>query len=207
VGKVLVTNNDIVALARGKEYDKVAFIVISKKDYGDVLKEHEAFIEACRKNSISLEVELVRLDELGEKPFRSVFSTLLKYYREHDELHVFVASSEVPVSSVLLVLATLALPLSDEKRVKLTAEYIDFRVELNVNEYVKFIKLDEVEKKIVWYLQVWGDAKLSEVATALGKSRTTIYKKLKKLEEISLVKTTETYTYRSEKFINVYSTI
>jgi uncharacterized membrane protein len=91
--------------------------------------------------------------------------------------------------------------------VKLVAEDIDFRVELNVNDYAKFLTLDEVEKKIIWYLQIWGDAKLSEITQALQASKTTVYKKLKKLEKLSLVKQTETYAYRSEKFINVYAVI
>jgi DNA-binding protein Fis len=209
MSRALISNSDIVVLARGKDYDKAVFVVFSasKKDYNDILKEHEAFVNACRHSNINVEIELIRVDELGDKPFRSVFSTLLKYYREHDELHVYIAPSEKPVPATLLVLATLALPLSDEKKIKLTAESIDFRVELNVNDYVKFLTLDEVEKKIVWYLQIWRDAKLSEISTALGKSRTTIYKKLKKLEKLSLVKQTETYAYRSERFINVYSTI
>jgi predicted transcriptional regulator len=59
----------------------------------------------------------------------------------------------------------------------------------------------------VWHLQVFGDAKLSEITQALRASKTTIYNKLKKLEKLSLVKQTETYTYKSEGFINVYSVI
>jgi CRISPR locus-related DNA-binding protein len=156
--------------------------------------------------NIQLDVEITRVDELGEKPFRSTLSTLWKYYREYDEIHVYITPTEKLVSTTLLLLATLSLPV-DSKKVKLVAEDIDFRVELNVNDYAKFLTLDEVEKKIVWYLQIWGDAKLSEITRALQASRTTIYKKLKKLEKLSLVKQTETYTYRSEKFINVYAVI
>jgi CRISPR locus-related DNA-binding protein len=207
-GKVLVTNNDMIVLVHGKDYDKAVYVVfvVDKKDYNDVLKEHEAFINVCRGNNINLDVEITRVDELGEKPFRSALSTLWKYYREYDEIHVYITSTEKLVSTTLLALATLSLPV-DSKKVKLIAEDMDFRVELNVNDYAKFLTLDEVEKKIVWYLQIWGDAKLSEIASALGKSKTTVYKKLKKLEKLSLVKQTETYAYRSEKFINVYSTI
>jgi len=204
--RVLVTNSDIIILAHGKEYDKSVLLVFvtGKKDYNDVVKEHEAFINACRGNNINLEIELVRVDELGEKPLRSALSTLLKYYREYDEVHVYITTSEKLVSTTLLLLATLSLPV-DSKKVKLVAEDIDFRVELNVNDYAKFLVLDEVEKKILWYLQIWGDAKLSEITQALNKSKTTIFNKLKKLEKLGLVKQTETYTYRSEKFINVYA--
>jgi CRISPR locus-related DNA-binding protein len=206
--RVLVTNNDVIILAHGREYSKAVYVVfvVGKKDYNDVLKDHRAFIDICGKTNISLEVELVRVDELGEKPFRSTLSTLWKYYREHEEIHVYITPTEKLVSTTLLALATLSLPV-DSKKIRLIAEDIDFRVELNVNDYAKFLVLDELEKKILWYLQIWGDAKLSEVARALNKSRTTIYKKLKKLEKLSLVKQTETYTYRSEKFINVYAVI
>jgi len=208
MSKVLITNNDIIILAHGKDYDKSVYVVfvVGGKDYNDVLKDHRAFIDMCSKMNISLEVELVRVDELGEKPFRSTLSTLLKYYREHDEIHVYITPSEKLVSTTLLALATLSLPV-DSKKVKLVAEDIDFRVELDVNSYAKFLTLDEVEKKIVWYLQIWGDAKLSEVSRALQASRTTIYNKLKKLEKLGLVKQTETYTYRPEKFINVHAVI
>ena len=208
MSKVLITNNDIIILAHGKDYDKSVYVVfvVGGKDYNDVLKDHRAFIDMCSKMNISLEVELVRVDELGEKPFRSTLSTLLKYYREHDEIHVYVTQSEKLVSATLLVLATLSLPVGD-KKIRLIAEDINFRVELNVNDYVKFLTLDEIEKKIVWYLAIWGDAKLSEIASALGKSKTTVYNKLKKLEKLGLVRTTETYTYRSQGFINTYSTI
>ena len=208
MSKVLITNNDIIILAHGKDYEKVALIVpvSGRKDYSDVIKEYEEFLTACRSNNISVEIELVRVDELGDKPFRSALSTLLKYYREHDEIHVYITPSEKLVSATLLVLATLSLPVGD-KKIRLIAEDINFRVELNVNDYVKFLTLDEIEKKIVWYLAIWGDAKLSEIASALGKSKTTVYNKLKKLEKLGLVRTTETYTYRSQGFINTYSTI
>jgi CRISPR locus-related DNA-binding protein len=204
--RVLITNNDVIILAHGKEYDKAVYVVFvaGKKDYNDVVKEHEAFINVCRSNNINLEVELVRVDELGEKPFRSALSTLLKYYREYDEIHVYITPSEKLVSTTLLVLATLSLPV-DSKKVKLVAEDIDFRVELDVNDYVKFLTLDELEKNIVWYLQIFGDAKLSEITQALRASKTTIYNKLKKLEKLGLVKQTETYTYRADIFINVYA--
>jgi CRISPR locus-related DNA-binding protein len=203
--RVLITNNDVIILAHGKEYDKAVYVVFTSKDFNDVVKEHEAFINVCRGSNINLEVELVRVNELGEKPFRSALSTLLKYYREYDEIHVYITPSEKLVSTTLLALATLSLPVKDDKKVKLVAEDIDFRVELNVNDYVKFLTLDETEKKIIWYLQIWGDAKLSEITQALQASKTTIYNKLKKLEKLSLVKTTETYTYKSESFINVYA--
>jgi CRISPR locus-related DNA-binding protein len=208
MSKALISNSDIVILAHGKDYDKAVYVVFSadKKDYNDIVREHQVFIDMCSKMNINIEVELVRVDELGEKPFRSTLSTLWKYYREHDEIHVYITPSEKPISTTLLALATLSLPV-DSKKIRLIAEGIDFRVELNVNDYVKFLTLDETEKKIVWYLQIWGDVKLGEVATALGKSRTTIYKKLKKLEKLGLVKQTETYTYRADKFIDVYSTI
>jgi len=206
--RVLITNNDIIILAYGKEYDKSVYVVFvaGKKDYDDVVREHEAFINVCRGNNINLDVEIIRVDELGEKPFRSALSTLLKYYREYDEIHVYITPSEKPVPTALLALATLSLPV-DSKKVKLVAEDTEFRVELDVNSYAKFLTLDELEKNIVFYLQVFGDAKLSEVSRALQASRTTIYNKLKKLEKLSLVKQTETYTYRSEKFINVYAVI
>jgi CRISPR locus-related DNA-binding protein len=206
--RVLVTNSDIIILAHGREYSKAVYVVFvaGKKDYNDVLKDHQAFIDACSKMNINLELEMVRVDELGEKPFRSTLSTLWKYYREYDEIHVYITPTEKLVSATLLLLATLSLPV-DSKKIRLTVEDIEFRAEIDVNNYVKFLALDETEKKIIWHLQIWGDAKLSEISTALGKSRTTIYKKLKKLEKLSLVKTTETYTYRSERFINFYSTI
>jgi CRISPR locus-related DNA-binding protein len=206
MSKVLITNSDIIILAHSKDYDKAVFVVFSagKKDYNDVLKDHEGFIGVCSKMNINLDVELVRVDEPGEKPFRSTLSTLWKYYREYDEIHVYITPTEKTVSTTMLILATLSLPIN-AKRVKLIAEDIDSRVELNVNDFVKFLTLDEVEKKIIWYLMIWGDAKLSEIARALNKSKTTIYKKLKKLEKLSLVKQTETYTYRAEKFISVYS--
>jgi CRISPR locus-related DNA-binding protein len=206
VSRVLVSNSDIIILAHGKDYSKSVYVVfvMGKKDYNDVLKDHRAFIDVCSKMNINLDVELVRVDEPGEKPFRSTLSTLWKYYREYDEIHVYITPTEKTVSTTLLALATLSLPV-DDRKVKLIAEDIDSRVELNVNDFVKFLTLDEVEKKIVWYLQIWGDAKLSEIARALQASKTTIYKKLKKLEKLSLVKQTETYTYRAEKFISVYS--
>jgi CRISPR locus-related DNA-binding protein len=206
--RVLITNSDIVILAHGKDYDKAVFVVFSagKKDYSDVLKDHGAFIDVCSKMNINLDVELVRVDEPGEKPFRSALSTLWKYYREYDEIHVYITPTEKTASTTLLALATLSLPV-DSKKIRLIAEDIGSRVELNVNNYVKFLTLDEVEKKIIWYLMIWGDAKLSEIARALNKSKTTIYKKLKKLEKLSLVKQTETYTYRAENLINVYATI
>jgi CRISPR locus-related DNA-binding protein len=208
MSKVLITNNDVIILAHGKDYDKSVYVVFiaGKKDYNDVLKDHRAFIDMCGKMNINLDVEITRVDELGEKPFRSALSILWKYYREYDEIHVYITPTEKLVSTTLLALATLSLPV-DSKKVKLVAEDIDFRVELNVNDYAKFLTLDETEKKIVWYLQIWGDSKLSEITRALQASRTTIYKKLKKLEKLSLVKQTETYTYRSEKFINVYTVI
>jgi CRISPR locus-related DNA-binding protein len=180
--------------------------VVGKKDYNDVIREYEAFINVCRGNNINLEVEIVRVDELGEKPFRSSLSVLWKYYREYDEIHVYITPSEKLVSTTLLALATLSLPIN-AKRVKLISEDIDFRVELDVNSFAKFLTLDEVEKKIVWYLMIWGDAKLSEVSRALQASRTTVYKKLKKLEKMKLLKTTETYAYRAEKFIDVHAVI
>jgi CRISPR locus-related DNA-binding protein len=207
MSRVLITNNDVIVLAHGKEYDKSVFVVfiVGKKDYDDVLKDHKTFIDVCRNSGINIELELVRVDDL-EKPFRSTLSTLLKYYREYDELHVYVTTSEKLVSTSMLVLATLSLPIN-EKRVKLIAEDIDFRVELDVNSYAKFLTLDDVEKEVVWYLQVFGDAKLSEIVNTLGKSKTTVYNKLKKLEKLGLVKQTETYTYRSELFVRVYSTM
>ena len=206
--RVLVTNNDVIILAHGKEYDRAVYVVFiaGKKDYNDVLKDHQAFIDMCSKMNINLDVEITRVDELGEKPFRSVLSTLWKYYREYDEIHVYITPTEKLVSTTLLALATLSLPV-DSKKIRLIAEDIDFRVELNVNDYAKFLVLDELEKKILWYLQIWGDAKLSEITQALQASKTTVYKKLKKLEKLSLVKQTETYAYRSEKFINVYAVI
>jgi CRISPR locus-related DNA-binding protein len=205
--RALITNNDVIILAHGKEYDRAVYVVFiaGKKDYDDVLKDHQAFIGMCGKMNINLDVEVTRIDELGEKPFRSTLSTLWKYYREYDEIHVYITPTEKLVSTTILALATLSLPVG--KKVKLVAEDIDFRVELDVNSYAKFLTLDELEKKIVWYLQNFGDAKLSEIARALQASRTTIYNKLKKLERLSLVKTTETYTYRAEKLIDVYSTI
>jgi CRISPR locus-related DNA-binding protein len=208
MSKVLVTNSDIIVLAHGKEYDKAVYAVFmaGKKDYSDVIREHEALINVCRNNNINLEVEVIRVSELGEKPFESTLSTMWKHFREHDEMHVYITPTEKLVSTTLLALATLSLPIN-AKKVKLIAEDIDFRVELDVNSYAKLLTLDEVGKKILWYLMIWGDAKLSEIARALSKSRTTIYKKLKKLEKLSLVKTTETYTYRAEKFIDVYAVI
>ena len=207
MSRVLVTNNDVILLAHGKEYDKAVYVVfvIGEKDYNDVIREHEALINVCRGSNINLEVELVRVGELGEKPFTSTLSMLWKYYREYDEVHVYITPTEKLVSTTLLALATLSLPAG--KKVKLVAEDIDFRVELDVNSFVKFLTLDETEKKIVWYLQIFGDAKLSEIARALQASRTTIYNKLKKLEKLSLVKTTETYTYRAEKFVDVHAVI
>jgi hypothetical protein len=103
--RVLVTNSDIIILAHGKEYDKSVLLVFvtGKKDYDDVLKDHQAFIDVCRDNNINLEVELVRVDELGEKPLRSALSTLLKYYREYDEVHVYITTSEKLVSTTLLL--------------------------------------------------------------------------------------------------------
>jgi uncharacterized membrane protein len=69
------------------------------------------------------------------------------------------------------------------------------------------LTLDETEKEMVLSLQVFGDAKLSEIVRTLQASKTTVYNKLKKLEKLGLVKTTETYTYRAEQFINTYSII
>jgi CRISPR locus-related DNA-binding protein len=206
--RVLVTNNDIIILAHGREYSKAVYVVfvVGKKDYNDVLKDHQAFIDTCSKMNINLELEIVRVDELGEKPFRSALSTLWKYYREYDEIHVYITPTEKLVSTTLLLVATLSLPV-DSKKIRLIAEDMDFRVEASVNDYAKFLTLDETEKKILWYLMIWGDAKLSEIARALQASKTTVYKKLKKLEKLFLVKQTETYTYRSEKFINVYAVI
>jgi CRISPR locus-related DNA-binding protein len=208
VSKVLVTNNDVIVLTHGKEYDKAVYVVFvaGKKDYSEVLRDHEIILNVCRHDGINVELEVVKVDELEEKPFRNTLSTLWKYYREYDEIHVYITPTEKTVSTAMLILATLSLPIN-AKRVKLIAEDIDFRVELDVNSYAKFLTLDEVEKKIIWYLQIWGDAKLSEIARALDKSRTTVYKKLKKLEKLSLVKTTETYTYRAEKFVNVHAVI
>jgi DNA-binding transcriptional ArsR family regulator len=206
--RALVTNSDIIILAHGKDYDKSVYVVFvaGKKDYNDVVREHQAFIDTCSKMSINLELEIVRVDELREKPFRSALSTLLKYYREYDEMHIYIAPSERTVSAALLLLAALSLPV-DSKKIRLTVEDTEFRTELDVNNYVKFLALDETEKKIIWYLQIWGDAKLSEVSRALQASRSTIYNKLKKLQKLLLVRTTETYTYRAEKFINVYTVI
>jgi CRISPR locus-related DNA-binding protein len=192
----------------GKDYDKAVYVVfvIGRRDYSDVLKENRALIDVCRGSNINLELEVIQVDELGEKPFTSTLSTLWKYYREYDEVHVYITPTEKLVSTTLLALAALSLPV-DGKRVKLVAEDMDFRVELDVNAFAKFATLDEVEKKILWYLILWGDAKLSEISTALSKSKTTVYKKLKKLERLGLVKTTETYTYRAEKLVDVHAVI
>jgi len=208
VSRVLVTNNEIILLAHGRNYDKAVFVVFvaGGKDYSDVIREHEVFINVCRGNNINLELEVVKVDELGEKPFVNALSLLWKYYREHDEIHVYITPTEKLVSTTLLALATLSLP-ADAKRVKLIAEDIDFRVELDVNRYAKFTALDETEKKILWYLMIWGDARLSEVSRALNKSKTTVYKKLKKLEKLSLVKQTEVHTFKPEKFVTVSTVI
>jgi CRISPR locus-related DNA-binding protein len=208
LSRVLVTNSDVVVLVHGRDYDKAVYVVfvIGRRDYSDVVKDHKVLVDVCRGNNINLELEVIQVDELGEKPFVSTLSTLWKHYREHDEIHVYINTTEKLVSTTLLALATLSLPV-DGKRVKLVAEDMDFRVELDVNAFAKFTALDEVEKKILWYLTLWGDAKLSEIARALQTSRTTIYKKLKKLERLSLVKTTETYTYRAEKLVDVHAVI
>jgi DNA-binding transcriptional ArsR family regulator len=208
VSRVLVTNSDIIALARGKDYDKVVYVVlvVGEKGYDDVLKDHKAFIDVCKNAGINLELEVIRADGLGEKPFRAMLSALWKHYVEHDEVDVYITQGDQLVSTTLLVLATLSLPVN-AKRVRLIAEDTDFRVELDVNKYARLLALDEVEKKIVWYLQTRGDAKLSEVVRALGKSKATVYRRLKRLEELSLVKTTETYTYRAEKLVDVYAIV
>jgi CRISPR locus-related DNA-binding protein len=208
LSRALVTNNDVIVLVHGKDYDKAVYVVfvIGRRDYSDVLKENRALIDVCRGSNINLELEVIQVDELGGKPFTSTLSTLWKHYREHDEIHVYITPTERLVSTTLLALAALSLPV-DGKRVKLVAEDMDFRVELDVNAFAKFAALDEVEKKILWYLILWGDAKLSEISTALDKSKTTVYKKLKKLERLGLVKTTETYTYRAEKLVDVHAVI
>jgi predicted transcriptional regulator len=196
--RVLVTNDEGVVITHCKEYSKAVYVVPAREeDYNAIVEKHKHLFSVCGER---LEIEIFRL-ELGfpERPLRSVFSTLLKLYREHDEVHVVVVDKAA--STTLLVLATLLLP--QDKPVKLTA-ISDFEVNVDVNKFVEYLKLDDVSKLIYDFLATFGHSKLSEVADHLDKPTTTVHRKLKNLVKKGLVRESETAVFRGEPFIYVH---
>jgi hypothetical protein len=197
--KALITNSDAALLARCREFEKAIYIVPAKEreDYNEIVKRYEHLYKVCGER---LEIEVFKL-ELGfpEKPLRSVFSTLLKLYREHDEIHVVVGDRTA--STALLMLATLLLP--QDKPIRLVAVG-DFEVNVDVNKFTTYLKLDDVSKLVYDYLIVFGHSKLSEVAEYLNKPTSTVYRKLKNLVEKGLARESETAVFRAEPFIYIY---
>jgi predicted transcriptional regulator len=197
--KALITNSDVALLARCREFEKAIYIVPAKEreDYNEIVKRYEHLYKVCGEG---LEIEIFRL-ELGfpEKPLRSVFSTLLKLYRERDEIHVVVGDRAT--STTLLVLATLLLP--QDKPVKLTA-ISDFEVNVDVAKFVEYLKLDDVSKLVYDYLVISSHAKLGEVARYFNKPTSTTHRKLKNLVEKGLARESETAVFRAEPFIYVH---
>ena len=197
--RVLVSNEEGVIITHCKEYSKAVYLVPAREreDYNTVVEKHKHLFSVCGER---LEIEIFRL-ELGfpEKPLRSIFSTLLKLYREHDEIHVVVADKAA--STTLLVLATLLLP--QDKPVKLVAVG-DFEVNVDVNKFVEYLKLDDVSKLVYDYLVISSHAKLGEVAEATDKPVTTIHRKLKNLVKKGLARESETAVFRAEPFIYIH---
>jgi uncharacterized membrane protein len=196
--RVLITNEEGSLITHCKGYDKAVYVVSAKEreDYDTIVEKHKHIFSVC-SNAV---IEPFRL-ELGfpEKPLRSIFSTLLAYYREFDELHI-VVGDRAP-STTLLILAALLLP--QDKPVRLVA-IGEFEVNVDVNKFVEYLKLDDVSKLVYDYLVVFGHSKLGEVAKHLNKPTTTTHRKLKNLVKKGLARESETAVFRAEPFIYVH---
>jgi hypothetical protein len=198
VRKALVSNDEGVVITYCKSYDKAVYIVQAREreDYDSIVEKHKHLFGVCN----NVEIEAFRV-ELGfpEKPLRSVFSTLLKLYREYNEVHVVIGDRAA--STTLLVLATLLLP--QDKPVRLTA-ISDFEVNVDVAKFAEYMKLDDTSKAVYDHLLVFGTMKLGEVARILNKPTTTTHRKLKSLVERGLARETESFAFRAEQFIYIH---
>jgi hypothetical protein len=198
VRKALVSNDEGVVITYCKSYNKAVYIVQAREreDYNTIVERYKHLFSVCS----NLEIEIFRV-ELGEteKPLRSVLSTLLRLYREFDEINVVVGDRAA--STTLLILATLLLP--QDKPVKLLV-VSDFEVNVDVARFVEYLKLDDVGKLVYDYVLLFGPAKLGEVARDLDKPVTTVHRKLKGLVEKDLARETESFAYRAEPFIHVH---
>ncbi|MBP1357997.1 MAG: hypothetical protein JZD40_05880 [Sulfolobus sp.] len=95
----------------------------------------------------------------------------------------------------ITIISALTLPSDLSKRIRITTygEAFEGKFSINVGTITSFLSLDDLDRKILNTIKNFGSEKVSglKIVKYLREPKSTVYKKLRDLEEKSLVKSTE----------------
>jgi len=147
-------------------------------------------------------IEVERLEVASPEKFwfstRTIRRKLYEELAGHEELVLCLSGGlRALVAETLIAAVTLPSDASTEKvAVEIELENLSGVVRFNIAQIQKQMQLTGPEHQILEMLEEKGSAKLSWLASMLGKPRTTVYRMLQKLEKQGLVVKEPDGTYR-----------